>query len=138
MKRLWEASHKAFHVLKSDLDIRPVYHKSDDGIKAHLNLAVLAYWIVSVTKYRLKIREYPNVRWDEIMRIAQAQVVVTAEMDTEDGRKVSVRQSTEAEDELAKIYSLLEVNPNPIGKVKSVVPLKPPPKKSPPEKQGVT
>ena len=48
------------------------------------------------------------------MRIAQAQVVVTAEMDTEDGQRVSVRQSTEAEDELARIYSLLEVNLNPI------------------------
>lgn len=78
---------ETFHVLKSDLDIRPVYHKSDDGIKAHLNLAVLAYWIVSVTKYRLKIKEYPNVRWDEIMRIAQAQAMVTAEMDTEDGKR---------------------------------------------------
>ena len=119
---------ETFHTLKSDLDIRPVYHKSDGGIKAHLNLAVLAYWIVSVTKYRLKMKEYPNVRWDEIMRIAQAQVVVTAEMDTEDGRKVSVRQSTEVENELSKIYNLLEVNPNPIGKVKSVVPLKPPQK----------
>ena len=129
---------ETFHTLKSDLDIRPVYHKSDGGIKAHLNLAVLAYWIVSVTKYRLKMKEYPNVRWDEIMRIAQAQVVVTAEMDTEDGRKVSVRQSTEVENELSKIYNLLEVNPNPIGKVKSVVPLKPPQKKTPPEKQGVT
>lgn len=109
---------ETFHTLKTDLDMRPVYHKSDGGIKAHLNLAVLAYWIVSVTKYRLKLKEYPNVRWDEIMRIAQAQVVVTAEMDTEDGHRVTVRQSTEAEEELAKIYSLLEINPNPIGKVK--------------------
>ena len=90
---------------------------------------------MSVTKYRLKLKEYPNVRWDEIMRIAQAQVVVTAEMDTEDGNRVSVRQSTEAEDELAAIYSLLEVNPNPIGKVKSVVPLKAPPKNPPPDDQ---
>ena len=129
---------ETFRILKSDLDIRPVFHKTDDGIKAHLNLAVLAYWIVSVTKYRLKIREYPNVRWEEIMRIAQAQVVVTAEMETEDGKKVSVRQSTEAEAELAKIYRLLEVCPNPIGKIKSVVPLKPPQKNPPPEKQGVT
>ena len=126
---------ETFHTLKTDLDMRPVYHKSDGGIKAHLNLAVLAYWIVSVTKYRLKLKEYPNVRWDEIMRIAQAQVVVTAEMDTEDGNRVSVRQSTEAEDELAAIYSLLEVNPNPIGKVKSVVPLKAPPKNPPPDDQ---
>ena len=31
---------------------------------------VPAYWIVSITKYRLKLKEYPNVRWDEIMRIA--------------------------------------------------------------------
>ena len=128
---------ETFHTLKSDLDMRPVYHKSDGGIKEHLNLAVLAYWIVSVTKYRLKLKEYPNVRWDEIMRIAQAQVVVTAEMDTEDGQRVTVRQSTEAEEELAKIYSLLEVNPNPIGKVKSMVHPKAPPKNPPPENQGV-
>ena len=129
---------ETFHTLKSDLDMRPVYHKSDGGVKAHLNLAVLAYWIVSVTKYRLKLKEYPNVRWDEIMRIAQAQVVVTAEMDTEDGQRVTVRQSTEAEEELAKIYSLLEVNPNPIGKVKSMVHPKAPPKNPPPENQEVT
>ena len=124
---------ETFHTLKTDLDIRPVYHKSDGGIKAHLHLAVLAYWVVSVTKYRLKLKQYPNVRWDEIMRIAQAQVVVTAEMDTEDGKRVSVRQSTEAEDELAVIYSLLEVTPNPIGKVKSVVPLKETQKNPPPD-----
>ena len=121
---------ETFHVLKTDLDMRPVYHKSDGGIRAHLNLAVLAYWIVSVTKYRLKLKEYPNVRWDEIMRIAQTQVVVTAEMNTEDGGKVTVRQSTEAEEELAKIYSLLEICPNPIGKVQSQVHPKAPPKKT--------
>ena len=129
---------ETFHTLKSDLDMRPVYHKSDEGIKAHLNLAVLAYWIVSVTKYRLKLKKYPNIRWEEIMRIAQAQVVVTAEMDTDDGKRVSVRQSTEAEQELAAIYNLLEVNPNPIGKVKSVVPLNAPPKNPHPENQEDT
>ena len=64
--------------------------------------------------------------------------MVTAEMDTEDGNRVSVCQSTEAEDELAVIYSLLDVSPNPIGKVKSVVPLKSPPKNPPLENQGDT
>ena len=119
---------ETFHVLKTDLDVRPVYHKSDDGIKAHLNLAVLAYWLVSVTKYRLKIKEYPNIRWDEIIRIASTQVLVTADMETENGGTVSVRQSTEAEEKLATIYSLLEVNPQPLGKRKSVGHPKPPPK----------
>ena len=37
-----------FRVLKNDLDIRPVYHKSDEGIKAHLHLAILAYCVVSM------------------------------------------------------------------------------------------
>lgn len=122
---------ETFHVLKSDLDIRPVYHKSDDGIKAHLNLAVLAYWLVSVTKYRLKLKNYENVWWDEIMRIAKTQVMVTARVQTEDGALLSVRQSTEAEEKLSVIYSMLDINPYPMGKVKSVVQLKPPAKTPP-------
>ena len=129
---------ETFHTLKSDLDMRPVYHKSDCGIKAHLNLTVLAYWIVSVTKYRLKLRKYPNIRWEEIIRIAQTQVVVTAEAKTEDGGRITVRQSTEAEEQLAAIYSLLDINSNPIGKIKSQVHPKSPPKKPPPEKQEDT
>ena len=124
---------ETFRVLKTDLDLRPVYHKTDNGVRAHINLAVLAYWIVSVTKHRLKLKDYPNVRWDEIMRVAQAQVVVTAEMQAEDGGTVRVRQSTEAESELARIYSLLGICPNPVGKVKSVVHPKPPSKKRPPD-----
>lgn len=122
---------ETFHILKSDLDIRPVYHKSDDGIKAHLNLAVLAYWLVSVTKYRLKLKDYENVRWDEIIRIAKTQVMVTLKVQTQDGELLSVRQSTEAEEKLSVIYKLLDINPYPMGKIKSVVHLKPNSKKPP-------
>lgn len=129
---------ETFHVLKTDLDIRPVYHKSDGGIKAHLNLAVLAYWLVSVTKHRLKIKGYENVRWDEIMRIASTQVIVTAQMKTTDGSTVKVRQSTEAEDKLSAIYSLLDINHHPLGRVKSVSPKKSPQKNPPPENKVVT
>ena len=95
---------ETFHTLKSDLDIRPVYHKSDEGIKAHLNLAVLAYWLVSVTKYRLKVKKYDNVRWDEIIRIASTQVLVTAELKAENGETIRVRKCTEAEEKLSDIY----------------------------------
>lgn len=129
---------ETFHVLKTDLDIRPVYHKSDTGIKAHLNLAVLGYWLVSVTKQRLKLKKYPNVRWDEIIRIASTQVVVTARMETADGHLLEVRQSTEAEDMLSTIYRLLDINPAPLGKIKSVVHLNSTQKKEPPDFQGKT
>ena len=112
---------ETFHVLKTDLDIRPVYHKSDNGIKSHLNLAILAYWVVSVTKYRLKLKKHENVRWDEIMRIASTQVVVTAKVETIDGQVISIRQSTEAESKLSAIYDLLYINPKPLGKRKSML-----------------
>ena len=119
---------ETFHTLKCDLDIRPVYHKSDEGIKARLNLAVLAYWLVSVTKYRLKVKKYDNVRWDEIIRIASTQVLVTAELKAENGETIRVRQCTEAEEKLSDIYRMLGINPHPLGKIKSVVHPKPPSK----------
>ena len=129
---------ETFHTLKSDLDIRPVYHKSDEGIKAHLNLAVLAYWLVSVTKYRLKVKKYDNVRWDEIIRIASTQVLVTAELKAEDGETIRVRQCTEADEKLSNIYRMLGINPHPLGKIKSVVHPKPPSKNTNTENQPVT
>lgn len=129
---------ETFHVLKTDLDIRPVYHKSDDGIKAHLNLAILAYWIVSVTKYRLKIKNYKNVRWDEIMRIASTQVMVTAKVETVNGQVICIRQSTEAESELSAIYDLLDINSKPLGKRKSMLHPKQALKNSNIGNQGVT
>ena len=121
---------ETFHTLKSDLDMRPVYHKGDDGIKAHLNLAVLAYWIVSVTMYRLKKKGYPSVRWEEIRRIAGAQVMVTTRMETVKGETIELRQATEEEQELARIYRLLDITPHPMGTRKFVGPPKIPPEKS--------
>ena len=121
---------ETFHTLKSDLDMRPVYHKGDDGIKAHLNLAVLAYWIVSVTMYRLKKKGNPSVRWEEIRRIAGAQVMVTTRMETVKGETIEIRQATEEEQELARIYSLLDITPHPMGTRKFVGPPKIPPEKS--------
>lgn len=55
-------------------------------------------------------------RWDEIMRIASTQVVVTAKVETVDGQVISIRQSKEAESKLFAIYDLLYITPNRSGK----------------------
>ena len=55
------------------------------------------------------------------MRIASTQVVVTAKVETVDGRVISMRQSTEAESKLSAIYSLLDINAKPLGKRKSML-----------------
>lgn len=41
-----------FRVLKTDLDLRPIFHKTDDASMAHLNLGLLAYWLVSTIRYQ--------------------------------------------------------------------------------------
>ena len=39
--------------VKTNLDLRPIYHKSDDASMAHLNLGLMAYWLVSTILYQL-------------------------------------------------------------------------------------
>ena len=38
-----------FRLLKSDLDLRPIYHQKDESTMAHLHLGLLAYWVVNPT-----------------------------------------------------------------------------------------
>jgi transposase len=40
-----------FRVLKTDLDLRPIYHKNDDSSMAHLHLGLLAYWLVNTIRH---------------------------------------------------------------------------------------
>ena len=57
-----------FRVLKTDLDLRPIYHKTDDATMAHLYLGLLAYWLVSTIRHQLKQKGFHS-DWREITRI---------------------------------------------------------------------
>lgn len=41
--------------LKTDLNLRPIYHQKDDSADAHLFFGLLAYWIVNTIRYKLKL-----------------------------------------------------------------------------------
>ncbi|MBK7097946.1 MAG: hypothetical protein IPH58_05800 [Sphingobacteriales bacterium] len=43
-----------FRVLKTDLDLRPIYHKRDESSMAHLHLGLLVYWIANTIRHQLK------------------------------------------------------------------------------------
>lgn len=121
---------ETFKTLKLDLDIRPVYHKTDKGTKAHLHLAILAYWVVSVTKCLLKQKGI-TLRWSELLRIMSAQQRVTITAQQSNGRKLNIRRSTNPEGKLAEIQSVLGIPPKPACSIKFVWPQKPPPEKDP-------
>ena len=126
---------ETFKTLKSDLDIRPVYHKTDEASKAHLNLAVLAYWVVSTTKYMLK-KKGINVRWEELLRIMSTQQRVTMVAEQDNGHLVKVRRSTTPESKLAEIQEALGITPHPVCSIKSVWLRERPPEKHPPSISG--
>ncbi len=56
--------------------------------------------------------------------------MVTTRMETLKGETIEIRQATEEEQELARIYNLLGIKQHPLGTRKFVGPPKIPPEKS--------
>lgn len=110
-----------FRVLKSDLDLRPIYHKTDSAAMAHLNLGVLAYWLVATIRYQLKQHGISS-DWREIVRTMNTQKCVTTSLVNIKNETISIRQCTEATTEVKKIYDLLKYKYAPFVRKKSVVP----------------
>ena len=117
----------AFRTLKTDLDLRPIYHKNDDATMAHLHLGILAYWLVNTIRYQLKSKNI-NSCWTEIVRIGNTQKVITTSAKNAFDEVVSIRKCSEPDEKLKAIYDTLKTNYKPFKKRKSVV-HKPPPKK---------
>lgn len=110
-----------FRVLKTDLDLRPIYHKTDDASMAHLHLGMLAYWLVATIRYQLKQKGI-NSEWREIIRIMNTQKCVTTSIINIKDEVISVRQCTEPTEQVKKIYDALKYKYVPFSRKKSVVP----------------
>lgn len=110
-----------FRLLKSDLDLRPIYHKTDSAAMAHLHLGMLAYWLVVTIRYQLKQQEI-NSDWREIVRTMNTQKCVTTSLVNIKNETISIRQCTEPTKEVKKIYDLLKYKYAPFVRKKSVVP----------------
>jgi hypothetical protein len=109
-----------FRVLKTDLDLRPIYHKTDDAAMAHLHLGILAYWLVATIRYQLKQKGY-NHDWREIIRVMNTQKCVTTTVKNIKGETVAVRQCTEPTQNVKHIYNLMNYKIVPFYRKKSVV-----------------
>jgi len=109
-----------FRVLKTDLDLRPVYHKTDEASMAHLHLGLLAYWLVSTIRFQLKQKGYKQ-QWREIVRIMNTQKLVTTSFKNIDDQTITIRQCTVPEQKARQIYDLLNYKYVPFHRKKSVV-----------------
>jgi hypothetical protein len=110
-----------FRCLKSDLDLRPVYHKTDAATMAHLNLGLLAYTIVNTIRYQLKQKGIHN-EWKDLTRIMNTQKMVTTTMVNKQQQTVIIRQFSEPIAQVQDIYTALHFKPKPFRQLKFVVP----------------
>ena len=63
-----------FRCLKSDLQIRPVYHQNDQRIENHIYLTILAYQLVNTIRHLLKQKGIQH-DWKNILRIMNTQQI---------------------------------------------------------------
>jgi hypothetical protein len=109
-----------FRTLKTDLDLRPIYHKKDESTIAHLNLGLLAYWLVNTIRCQLKSKGIHS-NWTEIVRIGNTQKVVTTCGYNKAGVEITIRKCSEPENKLKALHEALKIKSRPFVKLKSVV-----------------
>lgn len=108
-----------FRTLKTDLDLRPIYHKKDESTIAHLNLGLLSYWIANTIRCQLKLNGI-NYCWKEIVRIGNTQKVITTTGYNKASKEIMVRKCTEPEEKLEALHKALKIKNRPFTKLKSV------------------
>lgn len=109
-----------FRSLKTELGLRPVYHRAQERVDGHLFITVLAYQCVQVLRTQLKASGL-NDRWSTLRETLCVQRRVTATFRQQDGSTLHVRKSTNAEPDLQKIYRAIGVNALPGGTKKMIV-----------------
>jgi hypothetical protein len=110
----------SFRTLKSDLDLRPVFHQTDEACKAHLHLGLLAYWLVNTVRYKLKKKNI-NSQWKEIVRIMNTQKTVTTCVENDKNQLIVIRKCSEPSEKVKLIYQALNYKYAPFVRKKSVV-----------------
>jgi transposase len=110
----------SIRTLKSDLDLRPIFHKTDDATKAHIHLGLMAYWVVNTIRHQLKVNGITS-GWKELVRVMSTQKCVTTNMTNDKGQRLSVRCCSKPEAKVTLIYDAMKLKHAPFVRKKSVV-----------------
>ena len=109
-----------FRVLKTDLDLRPIYHQKDESTMAHLHLGLMAYWVVNTVRHQLK-KEGIHSGWREVVRTMNTQKAVTTLAQNVYDEVILIRRCSEPNQNVRMLYDALKYKYAPFVKKKSVV-----------------
>ena len=101
-----------FRSLKTDLGLRPVFHRIDRRVEGHLFISVLAYHFVHTLRLQLKAQGI-NDSWNTLRQAMATQRRVTVTLQRRDGRVVHVRKASRPKPRHQTLGSILKLDPNP-------------------------
>ena len=101
-----------FRSLKTDLGLRPVFHRIDRRVEGHLFISVLAYHFVHTLRMQLKANGI-NDSWNTLRQTLAIQRRVTITLQRRDGHTVHVRKATRPKPRHQTLGSILKLDPNP-------------------------
>ena len=122
-KDLWETYmmltrvEEGFRCLKSELGLRPIFHKIDRRVEGHLFITVIAYHIMQTVLHQLRNAGI-FIRWEKLRCFMCTQVRVTTTMKTKDSKNLHFRSSTNPESFHQEIYRALKLSQKPGKKTK--------------------
>jgi transposase len=107
----------AFRSLKSDLGLRPIYHRLESRVEAHIFVAFLAYCLQVTLKNRLQIHA-PGLTPTQVLEKLASIQMIDVWIPTCDGRWLVLPRYTQPAKDLAML----------MGKLKLALPPQPPPR----------
>ena len=109
-----------FRSLKSELGLRPIYHRKEERVNGHIFITLIAYHLVQTLRYQLKA-EHINDSWQTIRQTMGNQQRITVILRREDGKTIHLRKATNAEPRQSVIYKALEISAQPGGVKKTLI-----------------
>ena len=109
-----------FRSLKTDLGLRPVFHRIDRRVEGHLFISLLAYCVVHTMRRRLKAAGISD-SWETIRNTLSNQIRITTTLKRRDGKTVHVRKASRPEPHQQEIYEALDLSPNPGGTQRTIL-----------------
>jgi len=117
----------AFHNLKSDLAVRPIYHQKDPRIEAHIFVAFLAYCLYVTLQQRLRALA-PGLTSRAVIEKMTAIQMIDVHLPTTDGRMLILSRYTQPEPDHQLLLQRLHLT----------LPAQPPPKICQPDENDAT
>ncbi len=103
----------SFRSLKSELNLRPIFHRKEARADAHIFIAVLAYHLLNVIQTELRKNDI-HMQWWRIRDRLASQVRITTALTSKDGRRIYTRKTSQPEALHKMIYDALHLAHRPL------------------------